>query len=218
MIQPLSRTMSSQLAVLLRDRILTGTYAPGMSLVQDSIAAEFGVSKIPVREAFVQLRGEGLIDIFSHRGFQVRALSVPEFEEVFELRLKIEPPAVAEGARKATDADRTSAKKTLTMLNEALATGEVVAGGNLNREFHLALIVPRLQPVTAEILGRLHTLSQRYVQVHLSPKGRNKRATREHMALYESWADGKAREVKGLIEAHIESTRQDLAAILTSSK
>jgi hypothetical protein len=84
--------------------------------------------------------------------------------------------------------------------------------------YDLALIVPRLQPVTAEILGRLHTLSQRYVQVHLSPKGRNKRATREHMALFESWAEGKAREVKGLIEAHIESTRKDLAAVLASSK
>jgi DNA-binding GntR family transcriptional regulator len=218
MTEPLSRTVSGQLAVLLRDRILTGTYGPGMSLVQDTIAAEFGVSKIPVREALVQLRGEGLIDIFSHRGFQVRGLSEAEFQEIFQLRLKIEPAAVAEGARRASDADRSAAKKTLTILNEKLATEDLGAAGNLNREFHLALIVPRLQPVTAEILGRLHTISQRYVQFHLSPKGRSKRATREHVALFESWAAGNAREVKGLIEAHIQSTRDDLAAALSTAK
>src|SRR5688572_8969462 len=59
--EPLTRTMSSQLTLRLRERILAGTYAPGAALLQDSIAAEFGVSKIPVREALVQLQGEGLV-------------------------------------------------------------------------------------------------------------------------------------------------------------
>ena len=51
------------------------------------------MSKIPVREALVQLRSEGLVDIFAHRGFQVRGISVSEFEEVFGLRIQIEPAA-----------------------------------------------------------------------------------------------------------------------------
>lgn len=210
MTEPLSRTMSGQLAVRLRDRILSGSYAPGAPLLQDSIAAEFGVSKIPVREALVQLQGEGLVEIFAHRGFQVRPLSASELEEVFSLRLRMEPTAVAGGARRASAADQQAARMALDHLNETLAAGNLDRSGALNRAFHLSLIVPRLQPVAAQMLGRLHTLSQRYVQMHLLPLGRVKRATREHTELHEAWAARKLKRVVELTRAHIETTRNDL--------
>ena len=216
MSEPITRTMSSQLTVRLRDQILAGQYAPGSPLLQDSIAAEFGVSKIPVREALVQLQGEGLVDIFAHRGFQVRAISAAEFAEIFQLRLEIEPAAAAAGARKASPQDRSAARTMLERLNECLAAGDLANSGNLNRAFHLALIVPRLQPVTTEILSRLHTLSQRYVQMHLSPRGRVKRAIREHGTLYQAWANGKLKQVSALTQAHIESTRKDLAEVVAT--
>jgi DNA-binding transcriptional MocR family regulator len=78
MTEHLIRTMSGQLTFRIREKILTGAYPPGSPLLQDVIAAEFGVSKIPVREALVQLRAEGLVDVFAHRGFQVRPLSAME--------------------------------------------------------------------------------------------------------------------------------------------
>ena len=99
MTEPLVQSMTSQLIVRFRDRILSGTYAPGSALRQDSLAAEFGTSKIPVREALVQLQSEGLVDIFPNRGFQVRPLAGEELDEVFRLRLQIEPTAVALGAK-----------------------------------------------------------------------------------------------------------------------
>ena len=60
--------MTSQLISRFRDRILAGTYAPGSALRQDTLASEFGTSKIPVREALVQLQSEGLVDIFPQSG------------------------------------------------------------------------------------------------------------------------------------------------------
>lgn len=112
---PLVQSMTSQLIVRLRDRILAGAYAPGSALRQDVLASEFGTSKIPVREALVQLQSEGLVDIFP------------------------------------------------------------------NRAFHLRLVVPRLQPVAADMLSRLHTPARRYVQTQLRPEGRVKRATRDDL-------------------------------------
>ena len=102
MTEMLVQSMTSQLIVRFRDRILSGAYAPGSALRQDSLAAEFGTSKIPVREALVQLQSEGLVDIFPNRGFQVRPLASAELDEVFRLRLQIEPSAVARGAKLAT--------------------------------------------------------------------------------------------------------------------
>jgi hypothetical protein len=77
--EPLLRTMSGQIVTRIRDKILSGDYAPGSALLQDSIAAEFGVSKIPVREALVRLRAEGLIDIEAHRGFAFGRCSPPRW-------------------------------------------------------------------------------------------------------------------------------------------
>src|SRR5258708_40109912 len=111
MTEPLVQSMTSQLIVRFRDRILSGTYAPGSALRQDSLAAEFGTSKIPVREALVQLQSEGLVDIFPNRGFQVRPLAGTELDEVFRLRLQIEPTAVALGAKLAGPAGHDAAAR-----------------------------------------------------------------------------------------------------------
>ena len=98
MSEPLVQSITSQLIVRLRDRILAGAYPPGSALRQDTLASEFGTSKIPVREALVQLQSEGLVTIYPNRGFQVRPLVISELEEVFSLRLQIEPAAAGIGA------------------------------------------------------------------------------------------------------------------------
>jgi DNA-binding GntR family transcriptional regulator len=206
--------MTSQLIIRFREGILAGTYPPGSALRQDILASEFGTSKIPVREALVQLQSEGLVDIFPNRGFQVRPLAAAELDEVFSLRLRIEPAAAAGGSKLATAADHAAARKALDQLNDALAAEEFSSSGRLNRAFHLQLIVPRLEPVATEILSRLHTLAQRYVQAHLRPEGRVKRAAREHAALLKVWSRGNSKEVRALIHAHIESTRADLARVV----
>jgi DNA-binding GntR family transcriptional regulator len=206
--------MTSQLIVRFRDRILAGTYPPGSALRQDILASEFGTSKIPVREALVQLQSEGLVDIFPNRGFQVRPLTTAELDEVFSLRLQIEPAAVALGAKLATAQDHEAARQALEQLNGSLTAGEFAVSGRLNRAFHLKLAVPRLQPVAADILGRLHTLAQRYVQAHLRPEGRVSRASREHAALLRVWSAGKAKDARALLHAHIKSTRDDLKRVV----
>lgn len=218
MSENLFRTMSGQITARIREKILTGVYPPGSALLQDVIAAEFGVSKIPVREALVQLRAEGLVDVFAHRGFQVRPLSSREVDEVFRLRLQIEPAAVAEGARKAQAEDHQATRLAFDNLKDALSAGELYDSGELNRAFHIALIVPRIQPVTAEMLSRLHTLSQRYVRMHLLPPGRVNRANEQHGGLYEAWVGGNAEEAASLTHAHIETTRDDLAQLLQAPK
>jgi len=212
--EPLIQSMTSQLIVRMRNRILAGTYAPGSALRQDTLASEFGTSKIPVREALVQLQCEGLVDIFPNRGFQVRPLAAAELDEVFNLRLQIEPLAVAQGAKLATPGDRAAAAQALDQLNHALAADEFPSCGQLNRDFHLLLVVPRLQPVAAEILSRLHTLAQRYVQAHLRPEGRVKRATQEHAALLKAWSNARPKEARALIHAHIDTARDDLARVV----
>ncbi|AVP99593.1 GntR family transcriptional regulator [Ahniella affigens] len=211
----LARTISSQLITYIRNRILDGSYAAGTALLQDAIAAEFGVSKIPVREALVQLSAEGLVDVFAHRGFQVRGTSVSELDELFRLRLQIEPDAVANGARLATTAEQREVKQLLDALNAATESQDPKVA-DLNRSFHLALICPAQQPITAEVLGRLLVRSQRYVLRHLAPQGRTRRAKTEHNVLHRLWLKQDADGLQEATRTHIVRTHDDLRQLLSA--
>src|SRR5919112_1117173 len=88
---PLQRqTLTGMTLGAIRERILHGTYPEGEPLRQDAIAAELGVSRVPIREALRQLEAEGLVTFTPHRGAVVSSLSLDEIDEIFALRADIE--------------------------------------------------------------------------------------------------------------------------------
>jgi DNA-binding GntR family transcriptional regulator len=204
------QTLAEQIYALLRDRIISGGLEPSAALRQDALAAELGVSKIPLREAFTRLEQDGLLQYAANRGFVVRPLSTDEAEEVYALRLKIEPEAVGMAARKATDRDKKVARAALTALGEAAAGPDKSKVGKLNREFHMALVRPLGRQITVQMIERLNLISERYVGKHLEPMGREGRAQTEHETMFEAWRQGQSKVVEGLMYDHIAFTLEDL--------
>ena len=94
----------SRIHEALRSRLLKGEIGPELRLVDHVIAAEMGVSRMPVREALMQLVSEGYLESTS-RGFALPNLSPERIAEVFTLRRLLEPHAVACVARDRTDAE-----------------------------------------------------------------------------------------------------------------
>ena len=210
------RTLADKVFESLRERILGGDLASDSPIRQEAIAEELNVSKIPVREALARLEQEGLVSSHPHRGFIVRALSAEEAQDVFDLRLKIEPELAGHGAAQAEAADHVRAQTALAALNAELKAAGPSAG-QLNRDFHMALVRPAARPISIQILKRLHGLSERYVRVHLGPNGRDERATREHTELLEAWLAGRSEDVRNAAKAHIEATLEDLNEQLSVS-
>jgi DNA-binding GntR family transcriptional regulator len=203
------RTLSDQLVNLVRDRILSGKVAPNSPIRQDALANELGISKIPLREALTRLEQEGLVNSHTNRGFFVRDLSASEAEEVYALRLKLEPDAVAMAAELATPEQHEAARDTLATLYQVTdAGGEGV--GAFNRAFHLALLRPSGQQITVNILERLHVLSERYVRKHLEPLGRDERANDEHRQMLDAWLARDLERLRQVTIAHIAKTLEDL--------
>lgn len=203
------RNLSEQIFDLVRDRIVSGSVPANVALRQDALAAELGVSKIPLREALARLEQEGLLVSQPNRGFFVRPLSSEEAEEVYALRLKIEPDAIVVAAKRAGDADRASARLALDALDRAIDKGTEDVG-RLNRAFHLALVRPARQPLTFQVVERLHIIAERYVRKHLEPIGRDVRANEEHEEILAAWNAGDAGRVGELTHQHIASTLSDL--------
>jgi len=203
------RNLSDQLVDVVRDRILSGVVLPNSPIRQDTLASELGISKIPLREALARLEQEGLLQSHTNRGFFVRPLSTSEAEEVFAVRLKLEPGIMMLSSARADDAQRAKAREVFESLYHVTEEGGAGIAA-FNRAFHLALLRPASQPITLGILERLHVLADRYVRKHLEPLGRDERANEEHRQMLDTWLARDLDSIKQLTIQHLEKTLDDL--------
>ena len=100
----------------LRNAILQGRYKANQPLRQDHLAEELGVSKIPLREALVQLKAEGLVSFMPNRGAVVSELSAKEVDEIFTMRIALETKALERAIPNLRPADFIRAKSVLEIL------------------------------------------------------------------------------------------------------
>ncbi|MFD0319445.1 MULTISPECIES: GntR family transcriptional regulator [Lysobacter] len=203
------RSLSDQAFEVVRERILSTQIPPLAPIRQELLAEELGISKIPLREALGRLEQQGLLASHPNRGFFVPALTSNEAEEVFALRLKIEPEAAADASLAADDSEHAAARAALAALENA-GTDDAHAVVRFNRSFHLALVRPGGRQITAQLVERLQVLAERYVRKHLEPAGREARAASEHRAILQAWLQRDAALVSRLLSEHILTTLHDL--------
>lgn len=210
------RTLSDRLVEVLRDYILSGAIGSELPIRQDALAADLRVSKIPLREALARLEQDGLVVSQPNRGFFVRPMSPEEAEEIYALRLKLEPDTAAQASLNATAEDHDRARQALAQFDiDAVAHRPTV--GAANRAFHLALVQPCGQRLTTDIVARLHVLADRYVRKHLEPQGRVLRAEAEHHDMLDAWINRREARVRKLITEHLEHTLGDLRSALRTN-
>jgi DNA-binding GntR family transcriptional regulator len=85
-----SEALVDQLAATIRTRILTGAIEVGSRLPQERLAAEFGVSRTPIREALRKLQASGIVEVQPNRGAIVRGATAREIREAYEVRAELE--------------------------------------------------------------------------------------------------------------------------------
>lgn len=209
------KTLSEQAYEIIRERILSNDMQADKPIRQDALSQTLGVSKIPLREALTRLEHDGLLISHPNRGFLVRPLTVDEAEDVFDLRMSLEPDAAAEACKKASDDQREKVREIFTDLQNHAdeCSPEAVT---VNTAFHLALTEMKDKPVTQVLLERLHLLSERYVRMHLEPPNREAHAFLEHQEIFDAWMARDAKAVKRLLKAHTKGTLEDLRVQLSA--
>ena len=207
------RTVAEQAADVIRDRILTGHLAAGTPIRQEHLAADLGISRIPLREALKQLEAEGLVTIEPHKGATVAALSIAEIEELFQLRLRLETwilslalPRLGPDDFAALDA----------LIAEQKAPDNLARWGDLNWHFHEVMYRPAERPVTMKMLKRIHDNIDRYLRFEISSSNGRARALHEHETLLAFCRSGDVAKAIDLLEAHIQQTAESLISRLKS--
>ncbi|TQJ59133.1 GntR family transcriptional regulator [Arthrobacter sp. SLBN-83] len=187
----------------LRTRIFEGHYAPGTRLVERDLAAEFSVSRLPVREALRMLRMEGLISDRGARGAEVSSLSPKDVEDLFDVRQSLEVLACRLAAKRATKADLAYLKGLLDNAEAFLAKGSVMEAHRSNSEFHDAItrIADNnfLKSALEPLQGRMHWLFRHVADL---PE-----LIREHRELYAAIASGDPDRAAAQSASHIGKYR-----------
>jgi DNA-binding GntR family transcriptional regulator len=147
----------------IRDMILKGQLRPGDRLRQDDLAATFGVSAIPVREALRQLQAQGLVTLYPRRGARVAGLSVSDYEEIYRIRQALEALAVRWAVE---DFARIPIERLSHLLGEIEAaeasSDDLERRLKLVREFFFTIFQASERPHLLRMLSSLWDLAHRY--------------------------------------------------------
>lgn len=210
------RTLAAAAADQMRRRILSGEYAGNSQLRQEALSRELGISRIPLREALVQLESEGLVKIVPHRGAVVAELSVGEIEELFGLRALLEPRLLRASAPNLTADDYGELDSILSEYSVELRRHRVARWGELNTALHALLYSRAELPRTAAIVSSLLRNAERYTRMQLAFTDGLRRAEWEHAQMVALCRSQDIDAAAATLEEHIRNAGASLVLYITA--
>lgn len=209
------KTRTQLVVEMLREKILSGEIKAGQPLRQAALAEQLNVSRIPVREALLQLEAEGLVAFEPHKGATATELDVSQVDELFELRAMLEAELLSASIKQLTDEALAQAKQILADLDQALEHENAAnTWSELNSAFHYCLYSAANRPQTFELVQTLNKNADRYIRMHLLWAGGNKKAGSEHAELLTLCQQKDTRKAVKLLKQHILGSRDEIKAFL----
>ena len=186
----------------LRRVIASGAVPPGSPIPLDDVAAFFGVSLIPVREALKTLLGEGLLEHQPRLGYTVTALSQAELDELYVVRGALEAAALEVAVRQSGRSDHERARVIHEALDRAVASDDAAGFQRASREFHEALLAPCRMPRLLHMLDIAWNLTEP-VQTMMRTTEQDRAAMRaDHQLMLDAFVARDAEALKAAAEAH----------------
>lgn len=204
---PRGRTAAQQAYDYVKARLLDGRFAGGTLLSENEIASRLNVSRTPVRQAFVQLEAEGLLELYPRRGALVVPISPSEAEDVLEARLLIEQHA----ARRAAEAG----PRLTAQLRDHIADQEAALEQDgtgfawADRAFHRAIVDAGGNPLLTRQYDALRDRHQRIAALTLArDPGRIEAFVAEHREIVAALEAGDADAAAALLGAHLQGAHE----------
>ncbi|WP_293268221.1 GntR family transcriptional regulator [Neptunomonas sp.] len=216
---PIYKTRTQMVADILREKILTGEIVAGDPLRQDAIAKEFNVSRIPVREALLQLEAQGLVLFEAHKGATATELSTAKIHELFELRALVECHVLEKAIDNMTEEDFSTTEKILRSFEETVESGDQVeTWSDLNYALHEALYKPADMPQAMEVIQSLNIKADRYIRMQLLFTTGIDKADQEHTEILSLCRQRNKEAASALLRKHILEAGQAIHDLLTEQQ
>ena len=202
---------SQRIAGELRTAILAGEYAPGVWLRQDDVAARFGASRLPVREALRLLQAEGLAEAFPNRGARVPMLDLAEVDISYRMRERLEPLTLAESIAQIRDEQVLRMEQ---IQGQIEANDDVARFLVLDRDFHMTSYEACPSAQLLAMTTRLWNSTQHYRRAFMTLVGAQDRAAivnAEHRLILDAVRRRDPVDGERYLSGHIRRTRVELS-------
>jgi DNA-binding GntR family transcriptional regulator len=195
-----ANTAADGIAEVLRKEIQAGTLVPAEPIRQEEVAARFGVSRIPVRDALGRLEAEGLVIVHPNRGAFVSVLGPEELREAYELRALVEGDLLARAVPGLTAGHLARAEA----LHAALGVvDDLGTQGDLNREFHRVLLEPADRPQQRALVEQLRGGVERYEILQRVLLSETTAFQEDHRRILEACRRNSPRDARAALEVHL---------------
>lgn len=204
-------TAASDRAVeALRQRILSGEYAPGERLGEVGLAETLGVSRTPVREALRRLSAEGLVDITTNKGARVVEYPRRDLDHIFQIRAHVEGLASRTAAETASPADIDRLEQIATDLKAHAEAGRLDDVYRLNAEYHSMLNGLAGSTVLVGTVGSLIHASVLLRTLHSFDDAAMRRSVNHHLEIVAALRARDPDWAEAVMHAHLLSARASL--------
>jgi DNA-binding GntR family transcriptional regulator len=197
-------TAPERVAAALRADILSGKTKPGTVLRQEDLAAQFAMSRIPVRDALRLLEAEGLVTIATNRGAQVTQLSPDEVAEIYHLRILLEGNCLSVAMTQMSETELERIDRIRQRAEIDAATPEWNEG---DWSFHEALYRPSGHSRQIEMIRGLRTTSDLYAAAHKTLPKQRKRWLADHRAIVAACRARRTVDAVAALTAHLTGAR-----------
>jgi DNA-binding GntR family transcriptional regulator len=211
-IGPLARhSLRAQAFVLIKTAIITGTLRHGEIYSVKFFADRFGVSRTPVREALLDLAGQGFVEALPNRGFQITTISDKDQDDIAAVRSMLEVPAIGIVARLIGDAELTEARRLCRATVDMARQGNLPEFLEADRVFHIYLVSQcnngQLTRIITELRDRMHLHGMPY----LAETGALTISGEEHSELIDALALRDEMRAQDVMRSHLAHLRSDWA-------
>jgi len=212
------QSLPETLAESLRERILNGEFREGDALIQDAIAKEYDVSRMPVREALRQLEAAGLVVMQIHKGAVVTSVPTEQVAELFELRAQLECDILGRAIPRMTEEHLATSQSILAQLETSYRRRDIASWGRLNWEFHRSLYLAADRVQTMAVLQGINLHIDRYIRLHLLLTDAIHDAEKEHREILRLCSLRDAGRAIPYLRKHILNAGHNLLVALRKSR
>lgn len=191
----------------LRGGIVTGQIEAGRLYPISLFASQLGVSATPVREALLDLAKEGLVEVVRNRGFRVVRLTERDLDEIFQLRLMLEVPAIRAICGKLTPEQLAEHRRDAKAITKCARERDLSGFLECDRVFHMGLLARTKNRRLCAIVAQLRDLARLYGLPSLLGSKVFIGSADEHMELLRALEAGDKTRAVRLMTRHLEHTR-----------
>lgn len=205
------------LAHRLRHLILSHQLRPGERLVQSDLAAQFGVSRTPIREALHRLASDGLVTLSPRKGATVAKFLLSDLEEIYSVRIALEGYAAGLAAQHITDGELRKLDQLLGEMEQAFQNGDRGRLLEVNRKFDTSIYAASRQPRLCDLIVKHIELADLYRRLYFSLDSLAAHTVAEHREILAALKRRDPEEAEQLSRVALEKTAAGLIEFIAAA-